>query len=87
MVFEIIMYGIGVVITYLGQFLPGAGQVPLLLPWGLDTWVNQGVQGYKVLAISFPPFSVVLDAFLIYIGFKIAIRLLKAVPILGKTLS
>jgi hypothetical protein len=86
MIFEIIMYGITVVITYLGSFLPGYGQVPLLLPWGLDNIVTQGVMGYRILAQSFPPFTVVLNAFIIYLGFRIALQILKVVPILGKSI-
>lgn len=87
MIFEIIMYGITVIVTFLGQWLPGYGELPLKLPWGTDDWISQGITGYKILAQSFPPMGVVMKAFLIYIGFKIVIRLLKAVPILGRTLS
>lgn len=86
MIFEIIMYGITIIITFLGRYIPGYGDVPLLLPWGTDLWFQQGITGYKILAQSFPPMGVVLTAFLIYIGFKIAIQILKAVPILGRTL-
>ncbi len=87
MILELIMYAISVIVNMFGQFLPGNGDVPLLLPWGIDSIFNQGVTGYKILSTSFPPFAVVLDAFLIYLGFKIIIRLLKAVPVLGKTLG
>ncbi len=87
MIFEIIMYGVTVIINFFAQFLPGNGQVPLLLPWGTDDIVSSGVAGFKVIAQSFPPFDIVLQAFLIYIGFKIILRLLKAVPILGRTLQ
>ena len=77
---------IGTIVTFLAQFFPGNGQVPLLLPWGIDSIMVQGVQGYKILATAFPPFTVVLNAFLIYIGFRIALQLLKAVPVLGRTI-
>lgn len=86
MIFEIIMYGITVIITYLGQYFPGYNQYPLLLPFGTDQLVSQGIAGYRLLAVIFPPMGVVLNAFLVYIGFRIALQLLKAVPILGKTI-
>ena len=86
MIFEIIMYGITIVVTFLGQFLPGYDTVPLQLPWGTDVWISQGITGYKILAQSFPPMGVVMTAFLIYIGFKIAVQLLKMIPIIGRSL-
>jgi hypothetical protein len=86
MILEIIIYMVGVVLISIGSFLPGSGQVPLLLPWGIDEMVSIGVNGYKVLSTSFPPFQVVLQAFIIYIGFRIALQILKAVPILGRTI-
>lgn len=87
MILEIIMFGLGYLITAFGSLLPGNGQVPFLLPWGTDEWFSQGITGYKILAASFPPMGVVFTAFLIYIGFKIVVQILKAVPILGRTLS
>ena len=52
-----------------------------------DGYIFTGVQGYKILSTAFPPFKVVLDAFTIYIGFRIILRLLKALPVLGKTIE
>lgn len=86
MVLEIIMYVIGQVISVFGVLFPNSGQVPLLLPWGLDDIIISGVSGFKVLATAFPPFTVVLQAFVIYISFKIGMQLLKGVPILGRTI-
>ena len=86
MIFEIIMYVITIVLKFLGQFLPGYGTVPLQLPWGTDAWISQGITGYEILAQSFPPMGVVMTAFLIYIGFKIAVQLLKMIPIIGRSL-
>ena len=87
MIFELIIGILTYIIAAVGNYLPGGGTVPLLLPWGTDAWFSEGINGYKVLAQSFPPMGVVLSAFLIYIGFRIALRLLKGVPILGRTLS
>lgn len=87
MIVEIIVYIIGRAVQLLGQFFPGYDSLPLQLPWGLDDMVTSGVNGYKVLALSFPPFQVVLTAFLIYLGFRLALKALKAIPLLGRTLE
>lgn len=63
-----------------GTFLPKVET----LPWGVDEYLQQGVQGYRLLMIYFPPFETVLTAFLIYIGFKILMQILKSIPFLGK---
>lgn len=86
MIVEIIFYIIGVVVSFFGQFLPGYGVYPLLLPWGLDSLLINGFAGYKIIMNSFPPLKVALDVFLIYIGFKLVLQLLKAIPVLGRTI-
>ena len=83
MISEIIIYAVTNVIGFFTQYLPGAGQVPLLLPWGTDAILTQAVQAYKVLAGAFPPFQTILDAFTIYIGFRIIMRVLKVIPFVG----
>ena len=57
------------------------------LPWGMDSVVSSGISGYKGLADLFPPFETILTAFLIYIGFRFLIQVLKGVPFLGRMLS
>lgn len=86
MIVEIIFYMITGIIDKLTGFV-GMGQVPLRLPWGIDDWFVQGVSGFKVLAQAFPPFNTILGAFVIYLLFRICLRLLRAVPILGRTIS
>lgn len=87
MISEIIIYAVTQVITFFGQFLPGAGEVPLKLPWGIDDIVVSGVTGYRILASSFPPFQTVLTAFIIYLSFRIIMRLLKVIPFVGNTIE
>ena len=87
MILEIIFYAVMNVASFFAQWMPGAGEVPLKLPWGIDDIMVAGIQGYKVLAQAFPPFQSVLNAFVIYILFRIGLRLLRAVPILGRTLE
>lgn len=74
-------------ITGIFSWLPDGRLVqadPFRLPWGVDNILVTGVSGYKMLAQYFPPFTVVLDAFLIYIGFKLAVRLLRMIPMVGR---
>lgn len=47
------------------------------LPWGLDSIISDGVAGYKELATMFPPMETMMTVFLIYLGFKILMILLK----------
>lgn len=63
-----------------GKYLPKVD----VLPWGIDGYLQQGVQGYKMLMIYFPPFETILNAFLIYIAFKILMQILKAIPFFGR---
>lgn len=49
----------------------------LVLPWGLDEFMISGVSGFRSLMEFFPPFGTVLTAFLVFIGFKLSVLLLK----------
>lgn len=87
MISEIIIYSVVQVVTFFTQFLPGAGQVPLKLPWGIDDIMVQAMGAYHVLANAFPPFSTILTAFTIYISFRIIVKVLKVIPFVGNMLS
>jgi len=47
------------------------------LPWGTDAYVVQGVQLFRLLAGFFPPFATLLTAFLLYLGFRLSMILVK----------
>lgn len=47
------------------------------LPWGVDEFVYSGVAYFRYLMDFFPPFSTVLNAFLIYIAFALSIMVLR----------
>lgn len=87
MISEIIIYAVVQVVSFFTAFLPGAGQVPLLLPWGTDAILLQAVTGYKLLAGAFPPFQTILTAFIIYLLFRIALKMLKVVPFVGNMIE
>ena len=63
------------------------GQNPLLLPYGLDNIFQTGITGYKILAQSFPPFTYVMNAFVILLVFKIIMRFMKMIPIIGRAID
>jgi len=67
----------------LGLLLPSVTS----LPWGLDSIFQQAVSGFKGFMAIFPPLQTVFNAFLIYLGFRIALRIVKAVPFLGRTVE
>jgi len=89
MIVELIIYAIGQVLGFFAGFFPSDPSCSCVtsLPWGLDSIISSGVNGYKEIASVYPPFNTILTAFLILLGFKIAVQLLKAVPLLGKTLA
>ena len=87
MISEIIIYAVINIIAFFTQFLPGAGQIPLPLPWGMDDIMVQAVGSYKVLASAFPPFQTILAAFIIYLGFRIILKILKVIPFVGNTIE
>jgi len=47
------------------------------LPWGVDSVLTDGMGYYRALMAIFPPLSTVLNAVLIYLGYKIAIIVLR----------
>lgn len=47
------------------------------LPWGIDSFVSQGVSGFRYLMEFYPPFSTVLSAFILYLAYKLSILVLR----------
>ena len=66
---------------------PNAGQIPLQIPYGLDNILSTGITGYKILAQAYPPFNDVLNAFIILLIFKIVLRFIKMIPIIGRSIN
>ena len=55
-----------------------------VLPWGIDSIFVSAVSSFKAMVDVFPPFGIVFDAFLFYLGFKIVIRIVRMIPIVGR---
>jgi len=47
------------------------------LPWGIDGVVETAMGNFRALMEFFPPFSTVLNAFLLYIAFRLGILVLR----------
>jgi len=54
------------------------------LPWGLDAYFVTGFSGFYSLAEIFPPLGIVIQAFVIYVLFKLSLLIFKMIPVIGK---
>jgi len=73
MIFSFILLAVTSFLSFVFAMFPTVTE----LPWGVDNFVVSGVGYYKALMHFFPPFSTVLNAFLIYIGFRLGILILR----------
>lgn len=74
-------------ITQLGNELSSILPIIEELPWGMDAVITNAVGGLKYLSIYLPFLNTVLTAFIIYLAFRIVLKVLRAVPFLGRTLD
>lgn len=65
-------YLVGVTLT---AFLPTAE----VLPFGIDPILVNSFQGFYAFMNVFPPLAIVLQAFLLYCGFRLALLLFKVI--------
>ncbi len=77
------------VVSSLGLELSSQFHLPIIteLPWGMDATLTNAVGGYKAMAVFFPPLSIIMTAFLIYLGFRITIIVLRVVPFLREAIK
>jgi len=73
MIFSILFFVILSVLSILTQFLPGAGVVPFVLPWGIDEFLVQMSAYFHGAINTFPYLEVVLRCFLYAFLFEIAL--------------
>jgi len=57
------------------------------LPWGIDSVLVSAVGGYKALAVFFPPLTVILTAFILYLSFRVILMVLKMIPFIGRSIG
>jgi len=48
-----------------------------ILPWGLDDLWITSIGYFKGFMLVFPPLTIVFDAFMIYLGFRLLLIVLK----------
>lgn len=66
------------VLQFLTAWLPtGPDSVGITLPWGLDDLLINAMSYFRAFIEIFPPAGVVLQAFIIYLGFKLGLMILK----------
>jgi len=68
----------GGLLTAVFSFLPVVEE----LPFGLDNTFSTGMGYYESIALFFPPFSVILTAFLAYLSFKTTLIILRLFKII-----
>jgi len=77
MIFEILFFILFGLLGVLLGWLPGWGQVPLLLPWGIDSVMVTAVSYYRSIIETVPYLEVLMQAFLYALGFELAMIVLK----------
>jgi len=77
MIFEILFFIIFGLLSALTFWLPGYGEFPLLLPWGIDGVLQKMVSYYRGAIETLPYLEVVLQCFMYAILFELALLVLK----------
>jgi hypothetical protein len=54
------------------------------LPFGLDEILSNGMSWFFYVAIQIPPLASLWEAFLWVVGFKIAMKFILSIPIVGR---
>lgn len=77
MIFQGLFYLIMGLLGLLTSWLPGYGNVPLLLPWGTDSLISTIISYYRGAIETLPYLATGLNAFIILLGFELAMLILK----------
>jgi hypothetical protein len=77
MIIDALIYSLVGFLAFLFSWLPGAGDVPLLLPWGTDHSIVLAVGYFRGIMSTFPYLEVVWICFGYVILFEIGLLLLK----------
>lgn len=78
MIWYYLLIFFGNMLNLMFSFLPRVDE----LPFGMDGYLEQAVSTFKAFAEIFPPFEVVLQAFLFYLSFKIMMLTLRLLRII-----
>lgn len=75
MIFQFLFIILKTTVLLLFGFLPPAD----VLPWGMDPIVSQAISYFNAFIVIFPPIGVVFQAFILYLGFRLAMLLIKLI--------
>jgi len=77
MIFQILYFIIFGILSALSFWLPGYGDVPLLLPWGMDSLLTTASSYYHGAISTLPYLDIVMKCFLLAVTFEIAMMFIK----------
>jgi hypothetical protein len=78
----ITMFGI-IIINFLNAATSFLGRVDTL-PWGLDAILTNAIGMFRAFLALFPPLQTIFIAFIIYLGFRLSMRFIRMIPIVGR---
>lgn len=73
MIIQLILHILVSAVNVIFSWLPEVTE----LPWGIDAILLSGVSQVKAVAVYIPPLTTVLGAFMIYVGFRLTLIVLK----------
>lgn len=82
-----IVHTLFAVLNSIGDSLTVYFPVITELPWGIDSILLNAVLGYKKLSTYFTPLNTMLVAFVIYLGFKFSLIILRMIPFVGRAIK
>lgn len=80
MIVTILFALVTLLLTAVFQYVP----VITELPYGIDSILVTGMTYLHAIIAVFPPLGIMLSGFLIILGFKTLMLVLRAVPIIGR---
>jgi len=70
------------ILTNILQWLSSVLPIATTLPFGFDDLMVNGIGYLKYATNGFPPLGTLLTAFSIYLGFIVALKIIKLVPVI-----
>lgn len=71
------------ILNWVSNLLPNAS----VLPFGVDSVLSTAVGYFRFFAVLIPPLGTLMTAFIIYLGFLLALKVVKLIPVLRNILN
>lgn len=78
MIWYWMLLAVGSLLNIMFSFLPRVTE----LPWGVETWLVNGVHMFNAFKDIFPPLGVLFTAFLAYLSFRVTLLTLRLLRII-----